>query len=110
VATRFECGDESVRATAELMPLVASDGYSTSLLIDTRVPDHYDPAWFRTRASWRAFFHGDTVFTKSTWLSAIANFRFLQKYFPHTSSPETAQRRFPKIFRQHFFAKTENNR
>jgi hypothetical protein len=95
---------------ANRVSLVAPDNRGDAFFADASTPHHHDSTGFEDCASWRPFFHGDTVFTKSTWLSAIANFRFLQKYFPYASSPETAQRRFPKIFRQYFFAKAENNR
>jgi hypothetical protein len=48
---------ETMGAVANMIPLVASDDGGHPLFTNTRVAHHYDPAWFGTRASWRAFFH-----------------------------------------------------
>src|SRR4029453_1067598 len=42
---------KTMRTTANLIPLVASYDCGHPLFADTRVPDHYDPAWFCVHAS-----------------------------------------------------------
>jgi hypothetical protein len=55
--------EEAMRAAANTIPVVASDDFSHPLFADARVPNHYDPAWFCVRASWRAIFHNNASLT-----------------------------------------------
>ena len=81
-----------MRPAARMISLIACDDCSDSLLADTHVPDHYDPAGFSTRASWRAIFHALCTFNKPVRAAATLNPRFCENISPCHCSPELARR------------------
>ena len=48
---------ETMRAAADLIPLITPDDRSHAGLADARISHHHDPIWLFARASYRAIFH-----------------------------------------------------
>jgi len=57
---------EPISAAATMVSRIVANDCGHPSLTDTRVPDHYAPAWLSTRAGWRAFLHTYAGFTKSS--------------------------------------------
>src|SRR4030095_8786108 len=70
---------ETMCTAANMIPLIAPDDCGHSLLADTRVSDHYDPAWLCTRATCGALLHGIVQFYQIASGIYNPNFAFLTK-------------------------------
>jgi len=52
---------KSMCGTANMVPRVAANNCDQALLANDGIANRYDPAWFCSRASRRAFFHFSEV-------------------------------------------------
>jgi hypothetical protein len=71
--------------------------WRNDVFTDTSIAHHNDPAWFGTRASWRAFRCTYGSFNKSRRVAAIANSAFFAKIFlTNTFFYGEGRAKFPK--------------
>jgi hypothetical protein len=93
---QFSRVEEAMGAADHMIFLVASDDCGHALFAHTRISHHNDPAWFCSRANWRAIFHVYAGLTNRPGLWQAFNLRFLRKYFDDIARRDSTNQ--PQLF------------